>query len=84
MIIDRILDRKDNEHYDGYDSYNAKQFYLDVLAYGKIGDSITKAMDYGDEKDVKSALCRYIIDNKYNPEICNYICSKNWLVNAER
>lgn len=83
MIIDRILDRKDNEQYDGYDSYNAKQFYLDVLEYGRIGDQITEAMDYGDEKDVKSALCRYIIDNDYNPEICTFICSKNWL-DAER
>lgn len=84
MIIDCILDRKDDENFYGYDKYNAKEFYLHILAYGMIGGEITRAMDYGDEKDVKSALCRYIIDNEYNPEICNYICSKNWLVNAER
>ena len=42
-------------------------------------DYITKAMDYGDELDVKNALYTYIDDNDYNPEIKQYIKSKNWL-----
>lgn len=82
MIIDKILDRKDNETFDGYDSYSAHDFYFDVLEYGEIGNDITHCMDEGDETDVRLALCRYILNNGYNPEICTYVCSKNWLVNA--
>lgn len=79
MIIDCILDRKDNEEYHGHDFYRAKEFYLDVLQYGRTGDSITRAMDFGTENDVKVALCEYIIRNEYNPAICAYVCSKQWL-----
>ena len=78
MIIDRILDRRDDER-DGIFAYNPKEFYLDILGYGRVGDGITRAMDFGEESDVKKALCRYIIDNEYNPEICVYIHSVNWL-----
>lgn len=83
MIIDCILDRKDNEKYDGYDSYNAHDFYIDVLGYGSIGDDITRAMDEGTEEDVKNALCKYIDNNEYNPEIKDYINSKTWLTNPD-
>ena len=37
------------------------------------------AMDGGEEKDVVSALCAYIMQNEYNPEICDYIHSVKWL-----
>lgn len=79
MIIDRILDRKDNAEFDGVDSYKPHDFYFDVLYYGRIGDNITRAMDYGTENDVKKALCDYVISNEYNPNICDYINSVNWL-----
>ena len=79
MIIDLILDRKDNEKLDGKDSYKAHDFYFDVMRYGKIGDEITSAMDYGTEADVKRALCNYIDNNEYNPEIKNYINAKAWI-----
>ena len=79
MIIDRILDRKDNAKDYGFDEYSPHDFYFDVLVYGRIGDNITIAMDYGTEEDVKKALCDYVIDNEYNPDICNYINSVNWL-----
>jgi hypothetical protein len=79
MIIDRILDRKDNEKDYGFDGYVPHDFYFDVLAYGRIGDHITRAMDCGTEEDVKKALCDYVINNEYNPDICNYINSVNWL-----
>ena len=78
MIIDLILDRKDNEVF-GYDAYNAHDFYMNVLGYGRVGDEITKAMDYGTEKDVKDALCKYIDDHNYNPDIKKYINSKQWI-----
>lgn len=73
MIIDRILDRK-----DGF-GYNAREFYFDCLAYGKVGDDITMAMDYGTESDVKRALCNYIDNNGYNPTIKNFINAVKWL-----
>lgn len=73
MIIDLILDRKDG------DPYVDRKFYFDVLGYGEIGDDITRAMDYGTERDVKKALCDYIDNNEYNPAIKNYIHSVNWL-----
>lgn len=79
MIIDRILDRKDSEARTGHDDYRANDFYFEVLCYGKIGDEITRAMDYGTEEDVKNALCRYIDKGEYNPEIKTYINSKAWL-----
>ena len=79
MIIDLILDRKDNELYIGKDYYNAHDFYCDVLAYGEIGHNITKAMDYGTNEDVRQALCKYINDNHYSTDICRYINKKEWL-----
>lgn len=79
MIIDLILDRQCGV------PYNAKRFYDNVRDYesynfGSTG-SIYKAMDYGDEKDVKEVLCKYIDRNKYNPGIKNYINSVSWLQN---
>lgn len=111
MIIDLILDRKDNERYtprevtysefiewknseegkqmfevakrkgETYaEPYNPKKFYNEVMGYDKIfGTNISEVMDYGEEDDVKQALCNYIISNDYNPEICDYISSVNWL-----
>lgn len=73
MIIDIILDRK-----DGYD-YSPNQFYRNVLDYGRAGFAIGRAMDYGEEQDVKNALCDYVIHNQYNEDICKYIKSVDWL-----
>ena len=75
MIIDIILNRKDS------DSYKPSDFYWDILGYGKLGDDITRAMDYGTEKEVKEALCKFIVEQYYNPAICDYINSVNWLEN---
>ena len=73
MIIDRILDRKEGE------AYSPKQFYMDCMDYGEVGHDIARAMDFGTERQVKAALFQYLIDNEYNPEICYYINSVNWL-----
>lgn len=77
MIIDLILDRL-----FGF-KYNAREFYMQVQAYGEtFGDiawDITRAMDGGDEEDVKRELRYYIISQEYNPAICDYIDSVNWL-----
>lgn len=61
--------------------YNARTFYYNVLAYEETleNHSISLAMDYGNEEDVKKALCDYIIKHQYNLDICNYINSVNWI-----
>lgn len=60
--------------------YNPKEFYLAVMEYGGYSSNIiTYAMDYSDEMAVREALCEYIVGNEYNPEICDYINSVNWL-----
>ena len=79
MIIDLILDRKYDAEYNGIDTYNAHDFYIDCLGYNHIADGIIKAMDYGSETDVKRELCKYILKNGYNKKICDYINSVNWL-----
>ena len=81
MIIDLILDRRDAEEYGDFE-YSAHDFYFDVLGYGRIGDAITRAMDAGTEEDVKNALCAYVIEQEYNPMICDYIRARVWLENT--
>lgn len=81
MIIDCILDRYDGEKYNDF-NYNAHDFYIDILGYGRIGDGITAAMDYGTEDNVKNALCEYIRKNEYNPNIIKYINARTWLENT--
>lgn len=79
MIIDLILDRKDGE------AYNPKEFYMEVMDYGEtwpdIAFPIASAMDSGTEQDVKNELCRYVLECGYNPQICEYINSVEWLNN---
>lgn len=80
MIIDLILERKGWEE-DGCAVYNPHDFYMDVMRYGDVGEDITMAMDYGEESDVRRELCNYIVRNEYNPAICDYINSREWLKN---
>lgn len=77
MIVDLILDRKDSR------KYNAHDFYMDCMGYGRIAHDITRAMDGGTEDDVKAALCKYISDNEYNPLLCSYICRLDWLCKSD-
>ena len=72
MIIDLILDRK-----NGY-GYDVKEFYDACMAHYEEFD-IARALDSGTEKDVKKALCDYVIYNDYPKSICKYINSENWL-----
>ena len=76
MIIDLILDRKDGTLYNAFD------FYRDVMEYESdfnLDRSISSALDYGDEKAVRKALCDYVINQGYNKNICNYINDVQWL-----
>lgn len=82
MIIDLILDRKDGQ------PYNAREFYNDVMQYAEtwpeLANPITRAMDEGDENDVRRELCAYIDGQEYNPAIKEYINSVQWLEDDKR
>ena len=92
MVVDLILNRKDDDELirQGYThikytngdlrplAYNPHAFYMNCMGYE--AHEITKAMDYGWEKNVQDALCDYILTCGYNPEICDYIRSRKWLV----
>lgn len=81
MIIDRILDRYDNEKDNDF-NYNAHDFYYSVFEYGRIGHDITRAMDAGSEDDTRRALCDYIRKNGYNAKIIDYINNRVWNENT--
>ncbi len=73
MIIDLILDR-----YHG-DAYDPKKFYDAVMDYEEGTEyPISRALDDGEEEDVKRALCDYV-DGEYNPNIKKYINAVEWL-----
>ena len=76
MIIDLILNRRDDEQENCFD-YTPEQFYRECMEYGN--DKITRAMDMGTENDVKHALCDYIDNGEYNQDIKQYINSVAWL-----
>lgn len=74
MIIDQILDRKD------FNDYTPRNFYSYCMEDGPgYGWNIARAMDSGTNKDVQIELCKYIQGNGYNPQICEYVNSVNWL-----
>ena len=75
MIIDEILDRKDGAGYDPKEFYDYVSHSLGTLN----AEDIASALDSGTEADVKKALCEYVKLGEYNPAICDYINSVNWL-----
>lgn len=79
MIIDLILDRKNGA------TYNAEDFYRDIIGYENIFElshDISVSLDFGTNTDVQQALCRYIDDHNYNPDLKQYICSVNWIIDT--
>lgn len=72
MIIDVILDRKDVGIY----SLETLLSYCDDPYF----DYIKVAIESGDEKAVKKALCRYLDDQSYPEQIKRYIRSVDWLI----
>lgn len=76
MIIDKILDRK-----DGY-GYDASEFYCYCNGYNEHGNNIARAMGAGTNEDVQAAICAYIL-SEYNPKICDYVNSRDWLNDEE-
>lgn len=74
MIIDKILDRYDGDAYDPEDFYNAMMSYEEGTDF-----PISRALDSGEEEDIKRELCAYIDDGNYNPKIKDFINSVKWL-----
>ena len=87
MIIDAILDRKDNEQ-NGDFNYDPREFYHYVNQWAADGMKdairIAHAMDELEEADVRDALCLYIIHNEYNLQIIDYVISRVWLTKTTR
>ena len=89
MIIDLILDRYDDIR-DGWKKptdFDTREFYYNCSDYASSFEDdnqldICRALDMGTEKDVKEALKRYVRKNDYNPRICDFIDSVNWLNNG--
>lgn len=81
MIIDCILSRYEKSKENG--SYYPESFRNRVADYIdediSDADEIVDAMDNGNEQEVKASLITYLIDNKYNPRIMDYILSVDWL-----
>lgn len=73
MIVDLILDRKDNL------AYNAQDFCEFCLDYVDEEDDIVVGLRVGDEARVKAALYQYIKNNEYNPLLIDYIEQVNWV-----
>ena len=82
MIIDLILDRA-----EAAEKYSALKFYYAVREYQDIWPEITapilrafrKSFIKGNsDKEIKKALCQYVDDNGYNPQIKVYINLVSW------
>lgn len=74
MIIDLILDVQADPA-----SYVARNFYADMNSWKGYGWMIARAMDSGTNEDVQNELCRYVIENEYNPQVCRFILNFNWI-----
>ena len=78
MVIDFILDRKAGS------PYKAEDFYRYAMAesecFDGLFDGLTRAMDYGEEEDVRRELNAYIKNQGYDAEsLCEYVDSVKWL-----
>ena len=83
MIIDEILDRKAGRPYNAKAFYNYCMKEASVFGY-YIGGEIMRAMDSRKNADVQEALCKYILEQDYNSDICDYIRSVDWLGGLEK
>lgn len=87
MIIDAILDRKDAEQYGDF-NYDPRKFYHYINQWAADGMKdairIVHAMDELEERDVRDALCLYIIHGEYNLQIIDYVMSRVWLTKTTR
>ena len=74
MIIDVILDRMDGYYYG---KEQARAIY-DYATFFHM-EELASALDGGNNEEVTEALCKYIDDNEYNPQVKEYIRSVEWV-----
>ena len=76
MIIDLILDRRAGVPFDSVDFAFQVNDYKEI--FPEQAQPILEALSTKCEQRVKHALCAYVLDNGYNPEICDFINSVSW------
>ena len=86
MIVDVILGRRFDDQHGFKDAYFDENRMKDILWYADYFEFgyIIKAVKSGIESKVKNALCRYIREGGYNPEINKYIRSVKWLKSTRK
>ena len=67
MIIDEILDYKDN----ATNKIDIQYIYDEAKIFNF--DYIINAIDNGNNKDIQNAICEYIKNNNYNLDICDFV-----------
>lgn len=76
MIIDLILDRRDGVPYDpalfAFSVYDYRE------AFPEAAGPILAALESKTEQIVKHALCGYVLENGYDPALCDYINGVTW------
>lgn len=77
MLIDLILDRKDGAKFDSCTFAFEVNDYREI--FPELIQPIMDAIQSKQEQRVKYALCGYVLESGYNPEICDYINSVAWL-----
>ena len=75
MIIDAILDRRACPEYYGEREIEYILEEADIFGFNEI----TRAFATGNNRNVQNALCNYIDNNEYNPEIKDFVKSVNWV-----
>lgn len=76
MIIDLILDKKDFNDNTPLTAAAVKYIVDECNIFGF--DEIKKAVYSMNERAIKTALCEYIDNNNYNPEIKDIILNTTW------
>lgn len=81
MIIDIILDRRDDEA-----TYKPLEDLRRMFIYALHFEfcDLAKALDSGTEADVKRELCRYIEREGYDPLLKEYINSVEWIESYDK
>lgn len=77
MIIDLILDAKDNYVVMPLDNFHKEYLRQEAEVFGF--DYILEAITSGSNKAVQKALCGYIDKNDYNPVIKDFINKSKWV-----
>ena len=78
MIIDKILDARDGFYNSQWDDCTGAEYIYDEATEFKFY-YIADAFDNGTNEDCQKALCRYIDEQGYNPEIKEFIKTFQWV-----